>query len=161
MVHSSMHVTSDIQSRRGYLRLECMDCSAMIDRWVDNLAKVSDANAERWFNRQGWVIKPTLCPKCRKARGIRFARKYSPTYLYTLAGLVEDLSNQVHDLMSSQRLSAQALAVRTGLPIDEVKGFLSGDTNMTLKTLVHLLDTLNIDVSFTLTAQHYKFAKEE
>ena len=52
----------------AHIFLDCMQCDQSIglkfhsNREAD---KVSDVRATALFNKEGWSIKPTLCPNCR------------------------------------------------------------------------------------------------
>ena len=80
------------------------------------------------------------------------ARSHDPALEphYKLAGLIEEVSDRIHELMEEQGVSKSELAARVGVSRARIGALLSGDQNMTLKTVAKLLDGLDCDLGLEI-----------
>lgn len=81
----------------------------------------------------------------------------SPTY--GLEGLLLSINEDICSAMEDQRVSRTDLAERLGKSKAWVTKFLGGNRNLTLKTLVHVANTLDLDVNVGLQRRHVGFQK--
>lgn len=95
--------------------------------------------------------------KSVQERWNQLVRRVQASPTYGLEGLLLSINEEICSAMEEQRVSRTDLAERLGKSKAWVTKFLGGNRNLTLKTLVHVANALDLDVNVGLQRRQVGF----